>query len=293
MGTLAAACCYPPLPELLAAAMAWTPVDMRAAFQLTLLLEAIVKATRSLPEERWQSGDISSIEIIFMFKAAFRPALSLFKGYRIVILNDHTRWGKLSHIGAAEQLVFNDLLTLHGKVTEVRRNLEAALYSMAVTDIFVNRGTVRGSLLLPHDILALNGAAYGKNKHIRSGSPIAMFLNGIANAAVYVPYDDSMQNEIAFLCEAALPVVTDNAGYAATAHAACCSFATIEPPPPHAVGREFRDLAVTVEFISRMICTHVMAVGARPSIAGRRRRVDFMTGQILPIAPEVIDVLDV
>ena len=80
MGTLAAACCYPPLPDVLAAAMAWTPVDMRAAFQLTFLLEAIVKATRSLPEERWQAGDITSIEVIFMFKSAYRPTQSLYKG---------------------------------------------------------------------------------------------------------------------------------------------------------------------------------------------------------------------
>ena len=163
---------------------------------------------------------------------------------------------------------------------DVITDLESALHSLAAAEVLINRRTLAGSQMAPHDALALNGANFGLNKHARPGSSIANLLHHIACTAVYEPFTDRNQNALSYLFQTALPVATDGKRYASTARTISNKFFDLFPPPCHGDVCEFRELADAVQYVIGIISARVMAGDHQPFIPERFRTIHFISGRI-------------
>ena len=281
VATISGVCEYPPLPSLMAAAMAWATNHMAAAFQLHRFLEAVIRALRVLPTGRWQDGSVLAVEVIFMLKAAFRPYHSWYKGRRVSHILTNSRWHRAAIQVGSTPTAFHELLALRNKLAQVITDLESALHSLAAAEVLINRKTVAGSQIAPHDALALNGANFGLNKHARPGSPIANALYHVACNAVYVTCTDRDHNMLSFLFQTASPVATECLRYTSDARKILKKFFKVFPPPCHDDACEFLELADAVQYMIGICSAHVMADEFQPSIPERCRTIHFSTGHII------------
>ena len=281
VATISGLCDYPPLPTLMAAAMAWATNSMASAFHLQLFLEAVVKAQRVLPTGQWQDGSVLAIEIIFMLKAAFRPSHSWYKGRRVSLILANSRWHRAAILVGHAPTAFHELLALRNELADVITDLESALHSLAAAEVLINRKTVAGSQIAPHDVLALNGANLGHNKHAQPGSPIANSLHHVACKAVYVTCTDRDHNMLSFLFQTASPVATECLRYTSDARKILKKFFKVFPPPCHDDACEFLELADAVQYMIGICSAHVMADEFQPSIPERCRTIHFSTGHII------------